>query len=366
MTKRMVIMIVGLVILFGAVFAIHQFVNLKIGQFVSKVTHQPAVVATTKAVTQTWNPNLTAVGTLTAVNGVNVSAEVNGQVTQIHFTSGERVNKGDSLVQLDDSLDQQSLITNQAQLNLDKTNYQRQLELYKTKSTSKTDLDNAQAKMVISEAASASAQVQIDKKNIKAPFAGKLGIREVNIGEYVNPGQALVTLQALDPLYVDFYLPEQDLKSLHVGQTIKVTVDAFPKQVFTGQIVATSSEVDVNTRSIEVRAKIPNEQVALYPGMFANVKVLLPAQDNVVTLPQTAIAYSLHGDTAYVIEEDGKDKQGKPKLVAKQRFITVGAREGNKVAVLKGIKAGEQVVIAGQSKLQPGAVVTINNKVALN
>lgn len=363
--KRLIQVIIGLAILFSLVFAVHQFVNKKIGEFVSQISNQPTVVSTAKAVVHHWHPTLTAVGTLTAVNGVDVSAEVAGQVRVINFQSGQMVAAGDSLIQLDDDIDRQTLATNQAQLNLDKTNYNRQMQLYATRTAAKSDLDTAQAKMLISLSGLASAQVQIDKKNIKAPFAGKLGIREVNLGEYVNPGQALVNLQALDPLYVDFYLPEQNLSELQVDQKVNITLPAFPNDVFHGKITATNSAVDINTRTIKVRALIANKQNKLYPGMFANVNVELPQENNIVTLPQTAITYSLHGNTVYVVEQQGTDNKGKPKLIVKERFVTVGQRQNNEVAIIKGVAAGEEVVIAGQSKLQPNSVIEVNNTVNL-
>lgn len=356
MKKRMTVIIIILVVIFGGTFIWDFLYNRGTKKFFASFTPPPVTISTANVKLTTWNPTLPAVGTLVAVNGVEISPEVSGQATKIYFKSGEMVHQGQPLVQLDDDVDQQTLKTNESQLNLNSLSYHRQLTLFKRNATSADLLDRARAQMVQSEAAVATAKVMIDKKLIKAPFDGKLGIRKVNLGEYVSPGLALVTIQSLDPLFVDFSVSEQMLSLISVGQPVRVRVDAYPSKVFSGVVTAISSKVDVNTRTLSVRAKIPNPDKKLLPGIFADVEVLLPTKKNVLTLPQTAISFSLYGNSVYVV------KNG----VATAHFVKVGVRQGNKIAIVSGVKAGEEVVISGQLKLFNGAKVKVNNSIQLN
>jgi membrane fusion protein, multidrug efflux system len=200
---------------------------------------------------------------------------------------------------------------------------------------------------------------------INAPFSGKLGIRNVNIGQYVSPGTGLVNLQSMDPLLIQFTLPEQQLEKLYPGQPLEFTVDTYPHQVFHGKITATEAAVNIQTRNIMVEGLIPNADMQLYPGLFANVQVLLPTQQNVVTVPQTAVSYTLFGDSVFVVKPEGKDKEGKPNMVVHIRYVTTGDRHGDKVAITKNLKAGEEVVNSGQLKLNDGDTVLINNSIQL-
>lgn len=364
MTKRFLLAALILVVIFGGTFAWYGMrVSFK-KRFMAQFQAPAVAVSTTTAAEKTWNPTLKAVGTLIAVNSINVNSEVNGQVMRIFFQSGYFVKKGDPLLQLNDAVDQQTLKNNIAQLNLDAVNYKRQVKLYKTRSTAKSAVDEAQANMLKSQAQVTTAQVMLDKKKIKAPFSGKLGIRQVNIGQYVKPGEALVPLQSLNPLYVDFTLPEQDLRLLHNGQKVTLRTDAYAKEIFAGKILAINSEINVVTRSISVRAVIPNDPARLYPGLFADVSVILPQKEKVITVPQTAVTYSLHGDSIYVVTTR-KDKKGKTNRVAIQNFVTVGAHKGGVVAIKKGIKAGDVIVTSGQLKLHSGTRVIINNAIKL-
>lgn len=362
--KRFTFVILILLVIFGGTFAWYGIRVIFTKRFVANYQEPAVAVSTTTAAKKTWHPMLKAVGTLMAVNGVDVNSEVTGQVVKIYFHSGGFVKEGAPLVQLDDAVDQQTLNNNVAQLGLDKVNYERQSELYKTKSTSKSALDDARAKMLKSIAQVKTAQVMIGKKKIKAPFDGKLGIREINLGQYVSPGQALVPLQSLNPLFVDFTLPEQNLRQVHDDQAVSLMTGAYVGEVFKGKVTAINSEVDVNTRSISVRATLPNPGNRLYPGLFADVTLELPQELNVITLPQTAITYSLYGDSVYVVGK-GKDKKGKPILIATQKFVTLGGRRGTVIAVKKGVKAGDIVVTSGQLKLHSGAQIIINNSIKL-
>jgi len=363
MGKRMSLIIILLLIIFGGTFGFYAVKQYFIKRYFAAYQIPPVTVATTKAISQTWKPSLSAVGTLVSINGVEVNSRVNGQVIAIYFKSGEMVQKGQPLIQLDDSIDQQILKDSLADSRLSKLSYDRQNKLFARNATSKSELDAARAKMLQSEAKVQQARLNIEYKNIKAPFAGKIGIRNVDLGQYVTAGQALVSLQSLDPLYVDFELPEQYLKFISVNEPLILTIEAYPSKNFDGKIIAINSKVNVNTRTILVRGEVPNNQHQLYPGIFANVKIILPQQHNVITVPQIAITYNLYGDIVYVVTQKGKDKKGKPILIAQQRFVNVGDRQNDIIAITKGLKAGEQIVISGQIKLQNNSRVIINNKI---
>jgi len=330
-------------------------------QFMAHFQPPPVTVSSTKVFRRDWQPTLQAVGSFRAVNSVNVTSQVPGMVVAIYFRSGQQVEEGQSLVRLDDSLDLQTLNNSMAQLKLDRVNFERQQKLYKNRAASKSELDTAQAKYDRSEADVASAKVNVDRKDIKAPFSGKVGIRQVDLGQYVQAGTPLVPLQSQNPLFVDFSLPEQDMKKLQIGQAVSIKIEAHPDKEFLGKITAINSLVDSNTRNILVQATVPNDDGALYPGVFAWVSVLLPQRKEVLTVPQTAVSYSMYGDTAYVIQSNGDSKDKSQKV--EQRFIKVGKKEGNYVEVLSGLKEGEQVVTSGQIKLFPGSRVLINNTV---
>jgi membrane fusion protein, multidrug efflux system len=366
MAKRIIIVIIALAILFGLVFGFHAFRNVMIGKYIKNMLQAPVTISTTTAKLQNWNPTLHAVGNLTAVNGVDVNSQVPGQVVKVLFTSGQNVQKGDQLIQLDDSLDQQTLKTQQAQLKFAEEDYNRRKTLAQSKVIPQSDLDQSYKNFSQAQAAVASAELSVAFKKIKAPFSGRLGISQVNVGQFITSGQPLVTLQQMDPLFVDFSLPEQQIKQVSVSQPVEITVDAYPNRVFSGKITALNSKSDPQTHTIGVRATIPNPKTELYPGVFAGVNVLLPVQQAVVTVPQTAIAYSLHGNSVYVVIDKGKkDEKGKPLYEVEQRFVTVGTTKGDQIVILSGIKAGEQVVNSGQLKLQPGAPVNVDNSIQM-
>jgi len=365
MGKRMTITIIALVIVFGGIFSFNVFRTHLIKQFEKNYVPPPANVSATKATTQSWQPTLMAVGSLVAINGVNVSPEVSGIVMTIRFSSGQMVEKGQPLIQLDNSTDLEDLKNNKAALDLAKLDFTRKASLWRSGAISKSDYDQALATLRQSQAAVNKSLVAISKKNIRAPFSGKIGIRQVNIGQYVNPGDALVSLQSLNPLYVNFSLPEQYLKDIHLNQKISITVDAYTHEKFYGKITAINALVTEATRSIEIQATLPNPDLRLYPGSFADVLIYLPEKKSIVTVPQTAVTYSLYGNTVYVINKKGKDKKGKPILKAYQRYVTVGGMKNNLIVIEKGIKVGEVVVTSGQNKLRNGIVIVINNSVKL-
>lgn len=355
LSRNLIIMIIALVIVFGGIFGWGMVRSIFMQRYFANFQPPPVTISTTKAKTAVWQPFINAVGSVVAINGVQVTSEVPGMVVKINFQSGQLVKQGDSLVQLDIDEDLQDLKNFQAQLALAQITFRRQSILYKGRNVAKADLDQARATLEQAEANVGKTQVLIEKKNIKAPFSGKLGIRMVNLGQFIQAGTGVVSLQSTDPLYVQFTLPEQYLNSLRVGQLIELTVESQGNKIFSGKIDALNAEVSTDTRNILVQATVPNPQYLLYPGMFANVNVILPQQQNVVTVPQTAVIYNLYGDAVYVV------KSGKAYI----RYVTLGERRNNEVAVLKGLQAGEEVVTAGQLKLSDGVAVVVNNSITL-
>ncbi len=365
MGKRILIVVISLAILFGLVFGFHALRSIIIGKYIKKMLQDPVTISTVEAKTQTWHPRIQTIGNLTAVNGVDVNSQVPGQVVKILFQSGQDVKEGELLIQLDDAIDLQNLKTQQAQFSFAQSDYNRKKTLAERKVIAQSDLEQAYKGYTQSQAALSSAQLSVEYKKIKAPFSGRLGISQVNVGQFITSGQPLVSLQQMDPLFVDFSLPEQQLNQIYKDQPVEVSVEEFPNQKFPGKVSAINSKSDPVTHTIGVRATVPNPQTKLYPGLFANVDVILPAQESMVTLPQTCINFSLHGDSVFVVVNKGKDKDGKPILVAEQRFVKLGERQGDQIVVLSGVQAGEQVVNAGQLKLQPGAPVRVNNSIQL-
>ncbi|MCG8546644.1 MAG: efflux RND transporter periplasmic adaptor subunit [Alphaproteobacteria bacterium] len=327
----------------------------------------PVTISAQPAKAETWQPALASVGTLRAVNGVTIAPELDGVVKSINFKSGEDVKAGTLLIELDDAVELAQLKNLEASLRNAKLTLERDQRLFKKGDLARATLDAAQTQVDIAEAKVAQVKAVIDQKRIRAPFDGRLGIREVDLGEYLSAGAAVVSLQALDPIYADFSLPEQELKKLKVGQAVTIAVDAFPGQSFDGAVTSMDAQINKDTRNIRVRATLANADKVLVPGMFANVRVLLPPQDNVVTVPATAITYSLDGQSVYVVTQatDKKNKDGTPALVAHRHTVKVGDRRDGSVAIVEGLKVGQRVVTSGQIKLQNGAHVRIDNSVAL-
>jgi membrane fusion protein (multidrug efflux system) len=291
-----------------------------------------------------------------------VTTELAGQVVGIHFDSGQAARKGQLLVQLNDAVEQAELRRLEAQLILDRISLERSLRLVKSHAIPQSQVDMDQSHFDQTNAQIANQKALIAKKAIRAPFDGMLGIRQVDLGQYLAPGTAVVPLQALNPIYVDFALPQQTLPLVAVDQKVQVTTDAFPGQDFEGKIEAINPEVDVETRNYMIRALLSNEKHILHPGLFAEVTVRLPETRQIVTVPQTAVTYNPYGEFVYVVEEE-QSAGGANQRVARQRFVKVGERRGDQVAIMHGIKPGEQVVVAGQVKLKEGSVVQINNSV---
>ena len=363
MTKRMLIMLIIVGLLFGGLFGYKIFTARMIKKFMAAGQSPPAIVTTVKAELLTWQPQLKAVGSLRAMRGVDVSSEISGIVRTLHFKSGDEVKSEQILVQLNADADVALLHSLEAAAELANTVYERDKKQFEVQVISQATLDSDAADLKSKKAQVAQQAAIVDKKTICAPFAGRLGISTVNPGQYVNPGDKIVTLQLLDSVYVDFYLPQQELSLLSIGQKVTVSTDTYPGRTFAGKITAINPKVDPDTRNVQVEATIANPKHKLLPGMYATVEVIAGEVQRNITLPQTAVTYNPYGDTVYIVEESGKSQDGKPLLIAKQTFVSVGRTRGDQVAILTGIKEGSIVVSSGQLKLKNGSVVIVNNQI---
>jgi membrane fusion protein (multidrug efflux system) len=363
MIKRMVIMLVAVAIVFGGIFGFQLFKAAMIKKFITALGNPPQTVSVTRAGHSEWQTRIEAVGSLRAVKGADLSLELSGVVESISFNSGDDVAEGAQLLKLRTADDVARLESLQAIAALNEITNERDQKQFKMQAVSQATLDTDAANLKNARAQVVQQQAMIDKKILRAPFAGHLGIRAVDLGQYLSPGTVIVTLQALDPIYVDFFVPQQAIDQLRLEQTVTVHVDAFKSEVFTGKISAINPKVDTGSRNVQVRATLQNADRKLLPGMYATVEITTGSPGNYVTLPQTAITYNPYGDTVYVVDNKGTDAGGKPQLTARQTFITIGPTRGDQVAVLKGVEDGDTVVTAGQIKLHNGSVVLIDNSV---
>jgi membrane fusion protein (multidrug efflux system) len=362
MRKRLIIVVVCVVVLFGLIFGWGFVKSIFIGKFLASIPYQPESVSTMTAAETSWQPTLQGVGTVTAINGANLSSEVSGIVDTINFQSGDNVHAGQVLLTLRPNNDPAVLAQLQATAALDQSNYQRDQKQFTADAVSQAQVDSDRATYLAAQAQVQAQQASMAEKVVKAPFAGTIGIRQVDIGQYLAAGTEIVTLQQLNPLFVDFYLPQQALSKIKVGQKVTVSVDAFPGQNFAGSISAINSAIDTATRTVQVRATISNDALILRPGMFATVSIAVGQPQNFITLPQTAITYNPYGDTVFEVH-NGTGHDGKPALIANQTFVELGDTRGDQVAITKGVAAGDTVVTAGQLKLRNGSVVTVDNSV---
>ncbi len=323
----------------------------------------PTVVTATETKEETWQPTLTAVGTLNAIQQVTVAPESPGQVKKIEFQSGQMVKQGQLLVRLDTQVEAAQLASAEADAKLARVQLERTQKLFETKAISQAELDSAEARFASAEAQVANLRGLIDRKTIKAPFAGRLGIRQVDPGAYVNSGMALVTLQALGQMYVDFSMPQQRLSQLATDQVVRVTSDAFPGVEWLGKLVTVDAAVDESTRNVKVRAVIDNPEEKLRPGMFVDVAVLLPNTEKVIVVPATSVAYAPYGDRVFIVQER-KNEAGETEKFVKQTIVRLGERRGDFVVVSEGLAPGQTVVTSGAFKLQENAPVSITDKLA--
>ena len=362
MIKRMVFMLAAVALVLGGVFGYQVFKGMMIKKFMAAMASPPQTVSASKVSYSDWQSKVEAIGSLRAVKGADLSLEVAGVVDTISFNSGDDVQEGALLLKLRADDDIAKLDSLQAVAQLSQITYDRDLKQFKINAVSQATLDTDAANLKNAKAQVAQQQAILDKKFLRAPFAGHIGIRSVDVGQYLGPGTAIVTLQALDPIYLDFFVPQQSVDRMKMKQSVTVHVDAFPDQTFTGEITAINPRVDAGSRNVQVRATLPNPDRRLLPGMYATVDIPTGAPQKLITLPQTAITFSPYGDTVYVVEQDGRDANG-PKLVARQTFVTTGATRGDQVAIVKGVKDGDMIVTAGQLKLHNGSVVLINNAI---
>ena len=341
--------------------------TLQIGKMMSTPqTMPPTTVSSVSVKEEDWAPRLTAVGSVSAVQGAVVSAELAGVVSEINFENGGEAKKGEVLMKLDASQEEALLRSAEAEAQLAQTDLERSRDLAMKKVVSSAELDSAQSKFRRLNAVVDQVRSSIAKKTLIAPFDGQLGIRQVNVGQMINAGQQVVPLTSLDPVFADFALPQQYLGQLTPGLEVHVTTDAIPGRVFNGKVTAINSMVDSSTRNITLQATLDNSDHALRPGMFAKAEVMLPEKHKTLVVPGSAISYAPFGDSVFVIEKKKDEKTGKESQVIRQQFVRVGEGRGDLVAITQGLKAGETIVSTGVFKLRNGMTVTINNDLAPN
>ncbi|MEW6558861.1 MAG: efflux RND transporter periplasmic adaptor subunit [Pseudomonadota bacterium] len=376
-TKRMIIMLIIAAVLIGGVVWFQHFKNTMIGKAIKGMANPPQTVSTIVAKESSWQPTVDALGNLRASQQASLSSQVAGIVTAIHFKSGEKVRAGQVLAQISDAPQRAQLAQLQAQVgqlqaqrDLAQTTLKRDEAQLKVQAISQAVVDTDRANLASIDAQLKALAEQInaqkavlDQARITAPFSGVLGIRQINLGQYLAPGTAAVTLQALDPMDIDFTVPQNQIDLVHVGMNAEVTTNAAPGQIFTARVIAVEPQVNTATRNLTVRARIPNPKGQLLPGVFASVRLSDGKPRDYVTLPNAAVAYNPYGATVYIVKDEGKAADGKPKLTAEQRFVTTGPTRGDQVAILSGVKPGETVVTAGQLKLRNGSPILINNSV---
>ena len=363
MIKRIIITIVGLMIVVGILGGIK---GLQIERMIAQgkqFSPPPEPVTTAVARKETWESFLTSVGSLEAVQGVIMTAELPGKVERIEFEPGTKVKVGELLLQQDISAETAQLRAAEATLTLAKIELDRRRKLLSQKTISRSEYDNAEAQFKQAAAQADTIRAAVKKKTIRAPFDGRLGIRLVNVGQVLKEGDAIVSLQLIDPIFVNFSLPQQQLAQVKTGLIVQVTTDALPGQVVEGKITAINPQVDTATRNIQMQATVANPEERLRPGMFVNVAVVLPARKDVLAIPATAVLYAPYSDSVFVVEEKKEEKNGQSGQVVRQKFVRLGEKKGDYVAIVSGLEEGETVVSTGVFKLRNGQSVVVNDTV---
>jgi membrane fusion protein (multidrug efflux system) len=356
----LVLLVVGL--LAAGMIGFHRFKSGILRQVTAGIQAQQPTVATAPVTLQPWQATLTAVGSLRAANGADLAPEIGGVIDEVHFESGQTVTAGTPLVHLRLNDDDAKLQQLQATVDLDAITLKRDQRQLAAQGVAQSVVDTDTGNLRVARAQVLAQQAVIDEKTIRAPFAGRLGVRQIDIGQYVAPGTTLVTLQALDPMFIDFYLPQPALGSVAVGQKVAVTIDAYPGRDFAGAVSSLNAKVDSASRMLEVRATVANPDGALLPGMFATASIESGPPQSLVTIPQAAVAYNPYGSLVYVIQ-NVPTANGERQAIARQHFVTTGAARGDQVSILKGVGPGDIVVVAGQLKLHNDAAVRIDNSV---
>jgi len=383
-TKKMIVMIIAVLLLIALIAGIKVMLVMKM--IAGMKPPPPAVVSTAKAAYQEWQPQLRAVGSMRAARGADLALDLAGLVTKVNLKSGDEVKEGQVLLQLRDSEDVAQLHQLEAAAALAEVTFGRAKQQLAVQAISKADYDQAAADLKAKQAAVAQQQVNVQRKQLRAPFAGRAGIVTITPGTYLEAGKIIVTLQQVDPVFVDFHLPQKNLADIKVGQKVVLRLDAFPGKAFEGELSAINSKVDGDTRNVQIEAKVDNPDKLLSPGMFADVAVDVGTKARYLTLPQTAVVYNPYGETVYVVKkkadldkaqaDEAKKNGAKPAVVAlagppipadalvvAQTFVTTDGTRGDQVSITKGLDEGAEVVTSGQIKLKNGAPVTIDNKV---
>jgi membrane fusion protein, multidrug efflux system len=357
MRGRLIIVVAVVGGLLALLVGFNVFKGIMIKKFMAGNSQPPQTVTTTVAGSSDWQPEISAVGSVRAVRGVDVTTEVTGLVRSLEFRSGDEAKRGQVLLRLNADADVATLHSLEAAADLASTVYDRDKLQFDAQAISQAQLDADAADLKNKRAQAAAQAALVEKKIIRAPFDGHLGITTVNPGQYLNTGDKVVTLQQLDPVYVDFRLPQEDLAQVHPGLEVRLTLDAFPGESFPGKITAADPLVDSASRNFQAEATVPNAARKLLPGMFVRVAVLSGAKQHYLTLPQTAVTFNPYGSTVFLVQKDDKGK-----ATAQQIFVTTGPTRGDQIAVLKGVKDGDQVVTSGQLKLKNGTPLDISTQ----
>lgn len=364
MKKRIMFAILGLITLIVILGAVKALQIRKMIDQGKKMVPPAETVTTAQVKADSWETALTAVGTLNAVQGVTVAAELSGKVVKIAFEPGTAVHKGDLLLKQDTTSEEAQLPGALSQVNLVRANLKRANQLLAEGIIAQADHDTAVANADQAQAQADNIRATIAKKTIRAPFSGRLGIRQVNLGQILREGDPIVTLQALDPIYVDFTLPQQQLGQLRLGLPVRITSDALPGETTQGRITAISPQIDADTRNIKVEATVANRAEKLRPGMYVTVAVGLPVRQQILAIPATAVLYAPYSDSVFVVEDKKDDKGGKGGKLLRQQFVRLGEKRGDFVAVTGGLKDGDTIVSTGVFKLRNGQAAVIDNKLA--
>ena len=357
------LLIVGLLlaVVLGGLYGFNRFREQAIATYFANNKPPPAQISAAEVKIEAVPRFATGIGSVTAIHQVTINPEVGGRVTKIFFEPGASVKAGDPLAQLNDGPERGDLASYEAQARWAQTTLERSNQLAQREFAARETVDQKQSQLDQARAMIIKTEALIAQKLIRAPFSGQLGTRQVEVGQYLNPGAAIVTLTDLSTLYVNFTLPSQMRAQISVGQRVNVTADAFPGRTFDAEITTVEPQISANTRTMTIQATMQNPQNALLPGMFINAAVVLPPQPDVMVLPETAVDYTLYGDSVYVIREDGNDANGRPKFKAVRTPVRTGGRVGGKVAILQGLEPGDRVIAAGQVKVQNGAPVAISD-----
>lgn len=356
-------MLIGLGILFGGIFGWKLFTGLMMKRYMATMSAPVQTVSTMKVGYSSWQSSIKAVGSLRAILGVNVTTSLAGLVQTIYFSPGTNVMQGTVLVQLNADAEIGQLHALEAQTELAKITYERDVAQYAVHAVSKQQVDTDKWNLKNLQGQTTQQAATVAKKTLRAPFSGRLGISMVNPGQYLNVGDAVTTLQTLDPIYLDFYVPQQALANIKRGQSVIVTLDAYPHQKFSGKITTVEPLVSVSSRNVRIEATLENHQGKLVPGMYASIETIVGSPTPFLTLPQSAITFNPYGNIVFLAKEKGKDDKSQPIYTVSQVFVTTGETRGDQIQVLSGIKAGDIVVTSGQLKLQNESRVSINNTI---